>query len=159
MTTDAQWPDNVSVDTTADLLLIASRLLVAISARSIARVDETMTIPQLRAVLVVAAAGRMTVENLSNALGGERSATGCVAERLVAAGLVALRPHGKSRRELLVVLTPRGAKLVEDLAAFGRQEWGGVVRRMAPAEQGALLGALTAFTAAVGDSAASFDVV
>ena len=159
MTTDAEWPDNVSVDTTADLLLIASRLLVAISARSIARVDETMTIPQLRALLVVAAAGRMTVENLSGVLGGERSATGRVAERLAAAGLLALRPHEKSRRELLVVVTPRGAKAVEDLAAFGRQELGGVVRRMAPAEQGALLGALTAFAAAVGDSASSFDVV
>ena len=69
MTTDAEWPDNVSVDTTADLLLIASRLLVAISARSIARVDETMTIPQLRALLVVAAAGRMTVENLCGCVG------------------------------------------------------------------------------------------
>jgi DNA-binding MarR family transcriptional regulator len=159
MTTDAEWPDDVSVDTTAELLLIASRLLVAISARSIARVDETMTIPQLRALLVVAAAGQMTVESLSRALGGERSATGGVAERLAAVGLVALRPHGKSRRELLVVLAPRGAKVVEDLAAFGRQELGGVVRRMAPPQRGALLSALTAFAAAAGDSAARFDVV
>ena len=34
-----------SLDAITDALLTASRLLVAISARSIARVDETITIP------------------------------------------------------------------------------------------------------------------
>src|SRR6187455_1316820 len=38
-----------SLDAITDALLTASRLLVAISARSIAHVDETITIPQFRA--------------------------------------------------------------------------------------------------------------
>jgi hypothetical protein len=44
LTTDAEWPDNVSVDMTTDRPLITARLL--------ARVDETMAIPQLRTLQV-----------------------------------------------------------------------------------------------------------
>ena len=40
--------DDDSVDAITDALLTASRLLVAISARSIADLDETITIAQLR---------------------------------------------------------------------------------------------------------------
>lgn len=150
MTTDTEWADDVSLDVATDLLLITSRLLVAISARSIARVDETITIPQLRALSVLAAGQPMSVEDLSRALGAERSSAGRVAERLAGAGLVALRLQRKPSRELQVVLTARGAKAVEHFAAFRHQELARVVQRMAPPQRRALEGAFAAFTA-VGD--------
>ena len=40
--------DEIRSTSITDALLTASRLLVAISARSIAQVDETITIPQFR---------------------------------------------------------------------------------------------------------------
>jgi DNA-binding MarR family transcriptional regulator len=158
MTTDTERTDDVSLDVTTDLLLITSRLLVAIWARSIARVDETITIPQLRALLVLAAGEPMSVENLSRALGAGRSAAGRVAERLAGAGLVALRPRRKPGRELLVVLTPRGAKVVADFAAFRRRELARVVRRLAPPQRRALAGAFAAFTAVGEAPAPHFDL-
>lgn len=42
-----------SVDAITDALVTASRLLVAISARSIAEVDESITIPQFRALVIL----------------------------------------------------------------------------------------------------------
>lgn len=147
MTTDTEWADDVSLDVTTDLLLITSRLLVAIWARSIARIDETITIPQLRALLVLAAGEPMSVEELSRALGVERSATGEVAERLAGAGLVALGLRRKPRRVLQVVLTARGAKVVADFAAFRHQELARVVHLMPPPQRRALQGAFAAFTA------------
>ena len=147
MTIDTERTDNVSAEVTTDLLLITSRLLVAISARSIARVDETITIPQLQALLVLYAAGPMSVEELSRALGAERSATGHVAERLVGAGLVALRRRRAPRRQLQIILTARGAKAVERLAACGHQELARVLQRMRPQQRRALVAAVAAFTA------------
>lgn len=42
-----------SLDALADSLLVASRLLLAISARSIAQVDETITFPQFRTLVIL----------------------------------------------------------------------------------------------------------
>ena len=50
-----------SLDAITDALLTASRLLVAISARSIARVDETITIPQFRTLVILSARGPINV--------------------------------------------------------------------------------------------------
>jgi hypothetical protein len=46
-----------SLDAITNALLTASRLLVAISARSIAHFDETITIPQFRALVILSARG------------------------------------------------------------------------------------------------------
>src|SRR6202008_1918017 len=55
---DAMVADNAttadeSLDEITDALMTASRLLVAISARSIGLVDETITIPQFRTLVIL----------------------------------------------------------------------------------------------------------
>ncbi|EUA34870.1 putative transcriptional regulatory protein [Mycobacterium xenopi 3993] len=59
MTTKATATEE-SLDAITDALLTASRLLVGISARSIARVDETITIPQFRTLVILSNRGRST---------------------------------------------------------------------------------------------------
>ena len=54
-----------SLDAITDALLTASRLLVAISARSIARVDETITIPQFRTLVILSVRGSMNLKTLA----------------------------------------------------------------------------------------------
>ena len=49
-------------DAITDAMLTASRLLVAISATSIASVDEAITLPQFRLVVVLNNAGRARVD-------------------------------------------------------------------------------------------------
>ena len=77
-----------SLDAITDALLTASRLLVAISARSIARVDETITIPQFRTLVILSARGPINVRTLAGLLHVQRSTTGRMVERLVTAGLI-----------------------------------------------------------------------
>ena len=57
-----------SLDAITDALLTASRLLVAISARSIAIVDETITIPEFRTLVILSARGPMNVRTLAGLL-------------------------------------------------------------------------------------------
>ncbi|CNY96116.1 MarR family transcriptional regulator [Mycobacterium tuberculosis] len=54
-----------SVDVITDALLTASRLLVAISAHSIAQVDENITIPQFRTLVILSNHGPINLATLA----------------------------------------------------------------------------------------------
>ena len=143
-----------SVDLITDALLTASRLLVAISARSIAHVDETITIPQFRTLVILSNQGPMNLATLAGLLDVQPSATGRMVDRLVGAGLIDRLPHPTSRRELLAALTKRGREVVRRVTAHRRDEIARIVEAMPPAERRGLVRALTAFTAAGGEPAA-----
>jgi DNA-binding MarR family transcriptional regulator len=147
-----------SVDTITDALLTASRLLVAISARSIAQVDETITIPQFRALVILSARGPINVKTLAGLLHVQRSTTGRMVERLVGAGLVDRRPHLTLRRELVVELTRRGQEMVHEVTAHRRDEIARVVRSMPERERYGLVSTLTAFTTAGGEPPARLEI-
>ena len=134
-----------------DALLTASRLLVAMSARSIALVDETITIPQFRTLVILSTRDAINLANLAGLLEVAPSTTGRMVDRLVTAGLIDRRPHPDSRRELVVTLTTRGRKIVDAVTARRREEIARVVAKMAPAERRGLVRALTAFTRAGGE--------
>lgn len=57
-----------SMDAITDALLTASRLLVAISAQSIANVDETLTIPQFRTLVILSTRGPVNLATLAGLL-------------------------------------------------------------------------------------------
>jgi hypothetical protein len=78
---------NESLDAITDALLTASRLLVAISAHSIGQVDETITIPQFRTLVILSNRGPMNLATLAGLLGVQPSASGRMVDRLVGAGL------------------------------------------------------------------------
>ena len=63
-----------SPDAITDALLTASRLLMAISARSIARVDETITIPQFRTLVILSVRGGQPEEARTWRLREDRAA-------------------------------------------------------------------------------------
>ena len=147
-----------SLDAITDALLTASRLLVAISARSIARVDETITIPQFRTLVILSARGPINVRTLAGLLHVQRSTTGRMIERLVTAGLIDRRPHPASRREFVVELTSRGQEIVHAVTAYRREEIARVVRNMPERERYGLVSTLTAFTTAGGEPPARLDI-
>lgn len=140
-----------SVDAMTDALLTASRLLVAISAQSIASVDETLTIPQFRTMVILSARGPVNLATLAGQLDLNPSTTGRMAERLVAADLITRQPHPESRRELVVKLTARGLDVVAAVTGHRRGRIADVVRKMPPRERQGLVRALTAFSAAGGE--------
>ncbi|BBX08222.1 MarR family winged helix-turn-helix transcriptional regulator [Mycolicibacterium aichiense] len=147
-----------SSDAIIDALLTASRLLVAISARSIAQVDETITIPQFRTLVILSARGAVNVATLAGLLDVQPSTTGRMVDRLVTAGLINRRPHPDSRRELVVELTARGQQIVREVTEHRRDEIARVVAKMPNRERHGLVRTLTAFTAAGGEPAARLEV-
>lgn len=146
-----------SLDEITDALLTASRLLVAISAHSIARVNETITIPQFRTLVILSTRGPVNLATLASLLDVQPSAAGRMVDRLVSAGLIDRLPHPRSRRELLAALTQRGRDVVHRVTALRRGEIARIVERMPPAERRGLVRALTAFTAAGGEPAVLLD--
>jgi DNA-binding MarR family transcriptional regulator len=140
-----------SVDAITDALIIASRLLMAVSARSIAEVDESLTIPQFRVLVILSSRGPSNLAALAGLLDVQPSTIGRMVDRLVSAGLIDRRPHPSSRRELVVELTARGRDVVDTVTARRRREIARVVQAMPARERRGLVRALTAFTAAGGE--------
>lgn len=151
MAADNATAADESLDVITDALLTASRLLLAVSARSIGQVDETITIPQFRTLVILSNRGPVNLATLAGLLGVQPSATGRMVDRLVAAGLIDRLPHPTSRRELLAALTKRGREVVRRVTAYRRAEIAAIVEKMPPAERHGLVRALTAFTAAGGE--------
>jgi DNA-binding MarR family transcriptional regulator len=148
-----------SLDAITDALLTASRVLVAISAHSIAQVDETITIPQFRTLVILSNRGPMNLATLAGLLGVQPSTTGRMVDRLVGVGLIDRMPHPTSRRELLAALTKRGRSVVREVTAHWRAEIAGIVAKMPPPERRGLVCALRAFAAAGGEPAAHLEDV
>ncbi len=150
-TKSASAPEE-SLDAITDALVTASRLLMAISTASIARVDETITIPQFRTLLILSNHGPVNLGTLAALLHVQPSTTGRMIDRLATTGLIDRMPHPTSRRELLAALTPRGQKFVREVIAHRRAEIARIVENMAPPERHGLVRALTAFTTAGSES-------
>jgi len=148
-TTDAAVDE--SLDAITDALLTASRLLVAISARSIALVDDTITIPQFRTLVILSNEGPVNLATLASLLDVQPSTIGRMVDRLVSAGLIDRRAHPTSRRELVAELTARGRRVVQKVTANRRNELARVVEKMPARERRGLVRALAAFTAAGGE--------
>jgi DNA-binding MarR family transcriptional regulator len=139
-----------SADAIADALVTASRLLLDITARSVAAVDDALTVPQLRVLAILAAGGPTNLITLAAHLDVQPSTIGRMAERLAAAGLIDRHRHPSSGREIVVELTRRGRAVVDTVTARRRAEIARVVDVMPPRERMGMVRALHAFTAAGG---------
>lgn len=141
-----QDPDDVDAVTTA--VLTASRLLVAISARSLAAVEERVTLPQFRMLVVLAGAGEVKLITLAERLAVNPSTAMRMVDRLTAAGLTKRRINPANRRETLLRLTGAGRQIVDEVTARRREEIAVIVSRMPADQRGGLITALRAFSEA-----------
>ncbi|MER7081405.1 MarR family winged helix-turn-helix transcriptional regulator, partial [Saccharopolyspora kobensis] len=135
-------PPDADVDAVTDAVLTASRLLVAASARSIAAVENSLTLPQFRLLVVLSSAGPLKLAALAEALGVNPSTVTRMIDRLIGTELVDRRPNPASRRENVVALTPNGADVVAEVTARRRSEIARIVKRMPAAARRGLVGAL-----------------
>jgi DNA-binding MarR family transcriptional regulator len=141
------------VDAVADAVLTASRVLVGISARSIAAVDESVTLPQFRLLVVLSMRGPLNLSGLAEYLAVNPSTATRMVNRLLATGMVARETNPASRREIVVTLTPEGQDLVRQVTDRRRQEIARVVARMPVNRRQGLVVALSAFAEAGGEPA------
>jgi hypothetical protein len=82
-----------------DGVLRASRALVAVAARSIAQVDDTVTLPQYRALVALAARGPQNMGALADELGVHASTATRMCDRLAtkASSIAKSQPRAGAR--------------------------------------------------------------
>lgn len=150
MGSDAR-PDTEDVDEVTSAMLTASRLLVAISARSLAAVEDTITLPQFRLLVVLASRSPAKLVTLAKALGVNPSTAMRMVDRLAAAGLISRQASPHSGREISIELTDTGRAVVNHVTDRRRLEIATVISRMPKHQRHALVEALRAFTDAGGE--------
>jgi len=143
---DAHDPDTQEV---VAAVLAASRLIVGMSARALAEVDDSLTLPQLRTLVVLADRPPTKQADLAAELGVNPSTVLRMVDRLAAAGLVERRPNPDSRREQLVALTAPGRGLVQRVMERRSEEVAALVSGLTPADRAGLVHGLRALTDAV----------
>ncbi|WP_328878757.1 MarR family winged helix-turn-helix transcriptional regulator [Streptomyces sp. NBC_00299] len=139
------------VDAVTRAVLTASRLLVAVSARSLAAVEERVTLPQFRMLVVLSTRGATKLVALADLLQVAPSTAMRMVDRLIAAGLADRQANPANRRETLLQLTEEGRRTVEDVTARRRAEIATIVERLTPTQRLALIAALAAFNEAGGE--------
>jgi DNA-binding MarR family transcriptional regulator len=140
-----------NVDAVTDAVLSASRVLVAVAARSLADLSEDVTLAQYRVLVVLASRGPQIVGALAEQLEVLPSTATRLCDRLVRKGLVTREHSVSSRREVEVSLTDQGRLLVEGVTQRRRRAIAEIVRAIPPANRAALVTALGQFAEAAGE--------
>ena len=120
-------------DPLVDAVLSASRILVAIAARSLADAGEHVTLPQYRALVVLASRGPQGVAELAEAVSVTPPTASRMCERLVRKGLVNRRAGRTDRRQVRVGLTRAGRRIIDGVTKRRRVEIANLVADV-PAE-------------------------
>jgi DNA-binding MarR family transcriptional regulator len=145
----------VSDDEVVDAVLRASRVLVAVAVRSLAAVDHDVTLPQYRALVVLASRGPQRPTALAEALAVHPSTITRLCDRLVAKRLVHRGESPANRREVSIRLTPKGRRLVDTVTARRRDEIATIAANIPAGERAATVHALHALGEAADEPADS----
>ena len=115
-----------------DAVLAASRVLVAIAARSLAAAGEDVTLPQYRTLVVLAYAGPRRTIDLAEELEVTSSTATRMIDRLVRRELVHRMLHPDDRRATKVEITDEGRSIVASVTNRRRAEFAKILRKMDP---------------------------
>ncbi|WP_062347814.1 MarR family winged helix-turn-helix transcriptional regulator [Herbidospora yilanensis] len=143
--------DDGDLDAVVSAVLTGSRLLVSIAARSLGSVDEAVTLPQFRLLVVLAGRGEAKLVTLAEALDVNPSTAMRMADRLANANLVRRATNPDNRRESLIRLTAEGRRVVDEVTARRGAEIEKIVSRLTRDQRQALVTAMAAFNEAGGE--------
>jgi DNA-binding MarR family transcriptional regulator len=147
---DEDRTDPAALSEEVDAALLAMRALVAVFARSLSEVDDAVSLPQFRVLVVVASNGPLNLGAVARGLGVHPSNATRACERLVAAGLLDRRDDPADRRNLLLDLTAEGRELVARVHRRRIAALKEILTRMPPLQRVALVPVLRSFAGAAG---------
>jgi DNA-binding MarR family transcriptional regulator len=139
-------------DAVVDGLLAASRVLVALTARSLAELDAEVTLVQCRGLVVLASKGPRRTVDLAVEMEVAPSTITRMCDRLVRKGLVRRYRRVDDRRAAWVGLTVAGRELVGEVMRRRRLAIAQFVATMPVADPETLAHALNAFAVAAGET-------
>lgn len=138
-------------DELAEIVLTASRSLIAIAARSLA--GEEISLPQYRALVILAAKGEMNLVELAEELSVNPSSATRLCDRLYAKRLI-LKVHDESdRRSVKLNLSDQGKSLIDAVTLRRRAEVKRIVALVSQNDQEHLILGLAALSNATGEVA------
>jgi DNA-binding MarR family transcriptional regulator len=155
----AQWlRDDGEVPHTAgptpqqvESVMAASRVLVAVAAESVAAVEEAVTLPQLRVLVMASTDQPLSGAAVAAALGVHASNATRTVDKLVAAGYLERAEDPDDRRLVRLTLTPSGRGLVAAVNDHRRDAISRVLDAMdAPARE-QLATSMRTFASAAGE--------
>jgi len=135
----------------ADAVLTASRVLVAVAARSLAEHESEVSLPQYRTLVVLGSRGPQRIVDLAQALGVDPSTATRMCDRLVRKRLITRRRDVVDRRGVTLDLSAAGQRLVTRVAQRRRQEIARILEMVDPAQYETLVRAFTTFGDAAGE--------
>jgi len=144
--------DPAAVNEMVTSVLTASRVLVAISARSLAAVEDTLTVPQFRMLVVLDTSGATSLSRLAEQLAVNPSTAMRMVDRLSAAGMVERTPDPEDRRVVRLVATEAGRRVVHAVTERRQTEITKIVAAMPDEHRGQMVRALQAFADAAGEA-------
>ncbi|GFG53596.1 MarR family transcriptional regulator [Mycolicibacterium agri] len=140
-----------------EAVMRAARALVGISAASIAEVDDVVTVPQLRVMMMIATRGGMNLSTVAEGLRVSPSNASRICDRLLRIGMIDRREDPADRRHITLTLTSQGQALIERVIRHRRSAIRGILRQMTPRERERLAAALNEFAAIAGEPWADHD--
>jgi DNA-binding MarR family transcriptional regulator len=140
------------VNDDVEAVMAAARVLVAVSAQSVAAVEDIVTLPQLRVLVMVASRTAPNLNAVANGMGVHPSNATRTVDRLVLAGLLDRRDDPTDRRNLVLELTESGRELVKQVMDQRRVAIAAVLDRMPPGRRRSLVPVMRAFAEAGGET-------
>lgn len=132
--------------------MATSRLVTAVVARTFRTVDESISVPQLRVLVMLHYRAPLNLMAIAEGLAVNASNASRTCDRLVAAGLVTRQEAAEDRRHVSLSLSERGTQVVEALMADREAILDDVIGRLSPAQQKRLAAGLDAFLVAAADA-------
>ena len=151
MATSNKITAGATLDETVEMVMVASRALVGVAARSLAAADAKVTLPQYRAMVLIGSKGEQNVSSLADALEIHPSTATRLFDRLIAKDLIERTPSTESRREVTVTLSPAGRALVRTVTARRRKELRRILSQLPADAQRQLIVAFDSFARAAGE--------
>lgn len=141
-------PDVADAD--VDAVMAAARAFVAVTAKSLALVEEVVSLPQWRVLVVISDGERLSLNEVAKEVGVHPSTATRFCDRLIAEGLLLRQQDPADRRYVVLSLTRKGQRLVEKVTEARRSDIRNALRNVEPPRRRRIAKALEEFAGAVG---------
>ncbi len=136
------------------MVITATRALVGVAARSLAEVNDDVTLPQYRVLVLLDGRGPQTMGELSDALDVNPSTVTRVCDLLGEKALIRREPARDNRRTVCAELTAGGRRLVDQVMNRRRRLIDDALAPMPAGAQRRLAWALAELAEALGEVSA-----
>ncbi|OMC40188.1 MarR family transcriptional regulator [Mycobacterium sp. GA-1841] len=134
-----------------DAVMRASRALVGIAAASVAEVDDLVTLPQLRVLMMIATRGPLNLGAVAAGLDAGAPNASRICDRLLKAGFLHRQDDPNDRRSVTLTLTTEGRAIVNRVNRHRRSAVRKALRGMSVDDRERVTAALDAFAEAAGE--------